>query len=101
MAYEVIIMERYKGSPIARTTQINFTTSMSCNSIEETGRILYNSLKSVREKYEVLREWSEQHDEKLSYKILFTRNGKNGRLIRSYEVVKIKKAHKIKFDDLI
>ena len=83
MSYNVVIRERFKGGPAARTVQENFSKSISCNTLREVIDEIEFSTREVRSKYKVLQEWCEMDQCKVTKKILFEREGRHGRLLRT------------------
>ena len=82
MSYQVVVRETFRGGPTARTVQENFSQSIDCKTLEDVVREMEFSTREVRSKYNVLREWVEKTDGRLTKKILFERKGRHGRLLR-------------------
>lgn len=88
MSYRVVVRENFRGGPTARTIQENFSQSINCETLEDVVREIEFSTREVRSKYKVLREWMEKDNAKVTKKILFERNGRHGRLLRSITATK-------------
>jgi len=87
MGYEIVVRENFRGGPTART-QENFSQSINCETLEDVVREMEFSTREVRSKYKVLREWVENDNAKVTKKILFERNGRHGRLLRTITATK-------------
>lgn len=97
MSFDIVVRETFKGGPVARVRE-NYSTSVTCNSLEDVVEFMESSMEDIRRRYEVIREWKEVTGNKVIRKVLFQRPAKHGRLLRTYAVSKVVD-HKPVYDD--
>lgn len=97
--YSVSVIERFRGSPDAKTENVNLSISMSFDSLEDVCAFIDNDMRTIYEVRNVLKETTILEKGKLVKQLLFERVGKHGRLIRTYTVMPNRHQHHSRYDN--
>ncbi len=89
MSYQIIVKEAFKGAPRARITT-NFVVSTICDTLDEVASWILNDRRSFKQDRNFIGERNIIDDNKVSIKVLCGRGLRNGRILRTYEITKVK-----------